>query len=174
MSDTSKREQTRHAEEAARQATQAFRKAGESAADTIRQGTEAATDSAAHGAETQTDMLSHARQELTEASQKIIDASCSNAQKMRMLITLPQAAEGGLQDMQRCVIGLVESVVRTNLTIMEEMFKVRSPHAYIELQQRFARDYLDGLLDGVTLLVRATRRTADETLRPLEQREATG
>ncbi len=49
--------------------------------------------------------------------------------------------------------------MRTNLTLMEEMFKVKSPQAYIELQQRFVRDYLDGLLEGVTLLVRAARRT---------------
>lgn len=39
----------------------------------------------------------------------------------------------------------------------------------MELQQRFAKEYLDTLMQGVATIVRATRRNADETLRPLEQ-----
>ena len=37
------------------------------------------------------------------------------------------------------------------------------------LQQRFGRDYTDTLLRNNATLVRAVRRTADETLRPLEE-----
>ena len=39
----------------------------------------------------------------------------------------------------------------------------------MELQQRFAREYTDALVQNGATLVRAVRRTADETLRPLEE-----
>ena len=40
----------------------------------------------------------------------------------------------------------------------------------MELQQRFAREYTDALVQNGATLARAVRRTADETLRPLEER----
>src|SRR3954452_25171090 len=48
----------------------------------------------------------------------------------------------------------------------------QNPSAFVELQQRFVREYLDVLLQGTATVVRATRRTADETLHPLEQQIA--
>jgi hypothetical protein len=39
----------------------------------------------------------------------------------------------------------------------------------VELQQRFAREYTDTMLRNGATLIRAMRRTADETLRPLEE-----
>jgi hypothetical protein len=39
----------------------------------------------------------------------------------------------------------------------------------VELQHRFVRQYLDALIENSVNLVRAVRRTADETLGPLEQ-----
>jgi hypothetical protein len=86
------------------------------------------------------DILSEVQHELIETSQTNIDATRSNAEKMRMLTTLPRAAECGLQNMQKSVVDHVEGVVRTNLTIMAEMFRVNSPQSYIELQQRFVRE----------------------------------
>jgi hypothetical protein len=143
-------------------------------AETMKSAADTAAEGMARTAETisasQHTILSKASEELAETSRKIFEKSRGNAEVLRTLMTLPSAAEGGLQDMQRSVVGLVQGVVRTNLTLMEEMFKVKSPQAYIDLQHRFVREYLDGLLEGVTMLVRATRRTADETLRPLEQR----
>ena len=82
---------------------------------------------------------------------------------------LPNSAQGGLQDLQQSVTGLVEGVVRTNLRATQELFQLANPAPYIELQQRFAREYLDALMQGTATLVRATRRAAEETLRPLEQ-----
>jgi hypothetical protein len=37
------------------------------------------------------------------------------------------------------------------------------------LQRRFVREYVDALLEGQAALPRAVRRTAEETLRPLEE-----
>jgi hypothetical protein len=71
--------------------------------------------------------------------------------------------------MQQGVTGLVEGVVQTNLRAAQELFRLANPAPFVELQQRFAREYTDTLLRNSATLVRAMRRTADETLRPLEQ-----
>jgi hypothetical protein len=67
------------------------------------------------------------------------------------------------------VTGLFEGVVRTNLRAAQELFRLANPAPFVELQQRFAREYTDALLQNSATLVRAVRRTADEALRPLEQ-----
>jgi hypothetical protein len=84
-------------------------------------------------------------------------------------MALPNAAEGGLRDFQQGVAGLIEGVVRANLHVAQEVFRLANPVPFVELQQRFAREYTDTLLRNSATLVRAVRRTADEALRPLEQ-----
>jgi hypothetical protein len=64
---------------------------------------------------------------------------------------------------------LVEGVVQTNLHVAQELFRLANPAPVVELQQRFAREYTDTLLQNSATLVRAVRRTADEALRPLEE-----
>src|SRR3712207_1829222 len=88
---------------------------------------------------------------------------------MRQLMALPNAAEGGLRDLQQGMTNLVEGVVQTNLRAAQELFRLANPAPVVELQQRFAREYTDTLLQNSATLVRAVRRTADEALRPLEQ-----
>jgi hypothetical protein len=84
-------------------------------------------------------------------------------------MVLPHAAaEGGLRDVQQALGGLVDGVVRTNLRAAQELVRLADPGAVIELQHRFAREYLDALLEGQAALLRAVRRTAEETLLPLE------
>jgi len=52
------------------------------------------------------------------------------------------------------------------------LFRLTNPTALIETQQRFVRDYLDTVMQSTATLVRAVRRTADETLHPLEAQVA--
>lgn len=80
-----------------------------------------------------------------------------------------EAAEGGLLDMQQGVMGLIEGVAQTNLRLTRELFRMSDPAALVELQQHFAREYTDALLQGGAAVARAVRRTADETLRPLDR-----
>jgi hypothetical protein len=176
MSETTTQDTGRSGEasERAEQGIRTMRRTGDIAADAMRRGADAAGEAAKKVEEIQGDVLARARQELGEAGQVIIDNSKHNAEKLRTLLTLPAAAEGGLQDIGHSVVGLVDGVMRTNLSLMEEMLQVKTPRAYVELQQRFIREYLDGLLQGMTLLVRATRRTAEETLRPLERNSHPG
>jgi hypothetical protein len=97
------------------------------------------------------------------------EAARGTTENVRQLMSLPNAAEGGLRDMQQGVTGLVEGAVQTNLRAAQELFRLANPAPIVELQQRFAREYTDTLLRNSATLVRAMRRTADETLRPLEQ-----
>jgi len=84
-------------------------------------------------------------------------------------MVVPGAARGGLQDLQQGMTGLIEGITRTNLRAAQELFHLANPGAYVELQHRFVRQYLDTLIENSVTLVRAVRRTADETLGPLEQ-----
>ena len=149
-----------------RQGTQAgveaVRRAGEGATETVRRSAQAV-------AEGQRQIAQDAAQTFEQVSRKVAEAARGTGEDMQRFFVLPHAAEGGLRDMQQGVAGLVEGVVQTNLRVTQELFRLTNPAAYVELQQRFAREYMDALMAGTATLVRAVRRTADETLRPLEE-----
>jgi hypothetical protein len=141
---------------------EAMRRAGDAANDTARRGAQAVVES-------QRRIAQDAAERFEEVSRKVADAARGTTENMRRLMALPNAAEGGLRDMQQGVAGLVEGTVRTNLRAAQELFRLANPAPFVELQQRFAREYTDTMLRNGATLIRAMRRTADETLRPLEQ-----
>ena len=162
----------------------ALRQNAEAGADVARRGTEAGADAARRGAElandtarrgtqavveSQRQIAQDAAQRFEEVSRKVAEATRGTTENVRQLMALPNAAEGGLRDLQQGVTSLVEGVVQTNLRAVQELFRLANPAPFVELQQRFAREYTDTLLRNSATLVRAVRRTADETLRPLEQ-----
>ncbi len=140
---------------------EAMRRASETANETMRRSTLAV-------AEGQRQIAQDTAQTFEKVSHKMAQAAQGTSDEVRRLMTLPHAAEGGLRDMQQSVAGLVEGVVQTNLRATQELFRLSNPAAMVELQQRFAREYMDALMQGTATLLRAVRRTADETLRPLE------
>jgi len=140
----------------------ALRRTGEATNETVRRSAQAL-------AESQRLIAQDAAQSFEEVSRKVAEAARGTSEDVRRLFVLPQAAEGGLRDMQQAVAGLVEGVVQTNLRATEELFRLINPAAIVELQQRFVREYLDVLMQGTATVVRAVRRTADETLRPLDE-----
>jgi hypothetical protein len=141
---------------------EAMRRAGEAASETARRNTQAV-------AEAQRQIAQDAAQRFEEVSRKVAEATKGTTENLRQLMALPNAAQGGLRDLQQGVTGLVEGVVQTNLRAAQELFRLANPAPFVELQQRFAREYTDTMLRNGATLVRAVRRTADETLRPLEQ-----
>jgi hypothetical protein len=142
--------------------SQAMRRAGDMANDTARRGTQAVVES-------QRRIAQDAAERFEEVSRKVADAARGTTENMRQLMALPNAAKGGLRDMQQGAAGLVEGMARTNLRAMQELFRLANPAPFVELQQRFAREYTDTMLRNGATLARAVRRTADETLRPLEE-----
>ena len=141
---------------------EAMRRAGDAANDTARRSTQAVVES-------QRRIAQDAAERFEEVSRKVAEATKGTTENVRQLMALPNAAEGGLRDMQQGVTGLVEGAVQTNLRAVQELFRLANPAPFVELQQRFAREYTDTLLRNGATLIRAMRRTADEALRPLEQ-----
>jgi hypothetical protein len=149
----------------ARQGTQAgieaVRRANETTNETVRRTTQVV-------AEGQRQIAQEAAQTFQDVSRKMAQVAQGTSEEVRRLVTLPQAAEGGLHDMRQGMAGLVEGVVQTNLRATQELFRLANPVAVVELQQRFAREYMDTVMQNTVTLLRALRRTADETLRPIE------
>ena len=124
---------------------------------------------AGSAAEGQLRMTQEAAREFEAAGRRMAGATEGATGDGSRLMAVPSAAEGGVRDLQRSMAGLVEGVVRTNLRVAQEVFLMSNPAAVVELQQRFACEYTDTLMQNGATLVRAMRRTADETLRPLEE-----
>jgi hemerythrin-like domain-containing protein len=177
----------RRTREAALRTAAAVRQASDIGAETARRGPEAGAEAvqriggaaaeAVHQgvedvAERQHEVVQQAAERFQAVSRRVAEAAQSNTENVRALMSLPHSAQSGLQDLQRSVVDLVEGVVRTNLRATQELFQLANPGALlanpaalIELQQRFAREYLEVLMEGTATLVRATRRAAEETLR---------
>jgi len=142
--------------------SQAMNRAGEAATDTARRSTQAVVES-------QRRIAQDAAERFEEVSRKVAEATKGTTENVRRLMALPNAAEGGLRDLQQGVTGLVEGVVQTNLRAAQELFRLANPAPVVELQQRFVREYTDTLMQNSATVARAVRRTADEALRPLEE-----
>jgi CBS domain-containing protein len=91
------------------------------------------------------------------------------AQDWRTLMQLPGVGGGRLQDVALSVSNAVERVMEVNLRATEQLFRMSGPVALLELQHRFAQQYLHALLEGSTAFVRSVRETAEQTLQPLER-----
>ena len=184
QADAAVRQGADAAQQGGHAAAEAVRRGADVTADLARQGTQAGVEAARRNAEVVTEtarrsaqavaegqrqIAQEAAQTFEQVSQRIAQAVQGTSQDVQRLFVLPNAAEGGLRDTQQAVASLVEGVLQTNLRATQELFRLSNPAAVVELQQRFVREYMDALMQGTATLVRAVRRTADETLRPLEE-----
>jgi CBS domain-containing protein len=101
---------------------------------------------------------------------RMAQALHETAQDWQTLMQLPGLGGGRLQDVALSVSNAVERVMEVNLRATEQMFRMSGPVALLELQHRFAQQYLHSLLEGSTAVIRSVRETAEHTLQPLEQR----
>ena len=188
MADNAQQNPTRHTAEAVqtsgRAASDAARRGGEFVSDAIRRVGEAGADAinrsgrvggeiirqgTQHLAESQQQIIQNAAEQFEQLSREVAQVVQGGSEDVRSLMVLPSAARGGLQDLQQGVTGLIEGIIHTNLQATQEFFRLTNPGAYVELQHWLVRQYLDALIENSVNLVRAVRRTADETLGPLEQ-----
>src|SRR5829696_837666 len=160
--DAAVRRSAEAAQQGGRATAEAMRRAGDAANETVRRGTRAVVES-------QRRIAQDAAERFEEVSRKVAEAAQGTTENVRRLMALPNAAEGGLRDLQQGMVGLFEGVAQTNLRVAQELFRLANPAPIVELQQRFVREYTDTLVQNSATLVRAVRRTADETLRPLEE-----
>jgi CBS domain-containing protein len=143
--------------------SETMRRSGGAAAEAARRGTREVADGGRRIAET-------AAEDMEETAERAAEALRRMAHDISRLIMMPRSAGGGLQEMQDAMGQLMNGVMRTNLRVTQEMFRRANPGAVFELQGSFMRQYLETLVEGGATVLRATRRTADEALRPLEER----
>lgn len=154
-------------------ATTAMRANAEMGTEAMQRGGEAMGEMARSGAQTLAeggrDMAEGAAHDMEETAERTAEAIRRMAHDIGRLMMMPRTAGGGLQDMQDAMSQLMNGVMRTNLRMTQEMLRRTNPGAVVELQGSFMREYLETLVEGGATMLRATRRTADEALRPLEE-----
>jgi CBS domain-containing protein len=104
-----------------------------------------------------------------DMSRRMAKAAEQTTEDLRTLMTIPGFG-GGMREMQHAMTGMLNRIVQVNLQASQEVFRAANPGAIIELQQRFARQYLNGLIEGSAEFLRVSRHLADEALRPIEER----
>jgi hypothetical protein len=130
--------------EAAAHTTRRFGEAGAEAVDRSgRVGTESIRQTSQDLADSQQQIVQNAAEQFEQLSRKVAQAVQSTSEDVRSLMVVPGGARGGLQDLQQGMTGLIEGVTRTNLRAAQELFQLANPGAYVELQYRFVRQYLD-------------------------------
>jgi|GEM_PF-150113 len=117
-----------------------------------------------------------AAQQIEESAERYAETLRQMAHDLSRLMMLPRSAGGGIQDMQEAMGMMLNGVMQTNLRMTQELMRRASPNGLVEMHGAFVRDCVSAMVEGGTTLLRATRRTAEEALRPLEQprREASG
>lgn len=142
-----------------------MQRVGHAAGETVRQSADALAGS-------QRQFSQRAADQFDDVSRKMAQTAQGTASEMRMFAEIPSGAQGGMQDLQKGMAGLVEGVIRTNVRAAQELMQLANPGGYVELQQRFMREYIDTLMQGTATLLAAARRTTDEALRTTEHQIA--
>jgi CBS domain-containing protein len=134
----------------------------EATGDITRRSLQAASQGSRGIAQTGTEWFS-------EVSERIAEATKQSAEDLAMLMRLPGFG-GGIEQIQHAISGVVTQLVETNTRATQDVLRVASPVAVIEMQQRMARRYIDGIINSSAEVFRVSRHLADEALRPVEER----
>jgi len=105
----------------------------------------------------------------SEVSERVAEATKQSAEDLAMLMRLPGFG-GGIEQIHQAISGVVTQLMETNARATQDVLRVASPVVVIEMQQRMARRYIDGIFDSSAEVFRVSRRLADEALRPVEER----
>lgn len=177
--ESAMREAAHRVDDAARQSAGAAEQGGRTAADLARRGSEAMAEAARQGgeavhrgahalAEGRREFVQGAAEQFEDAGRRLIRTMQQTTEDWTALMTPPSTAGGSLQNLQQNMANFIEGVNRTNVRAAQDLFRLNNPGTIIDLQRRFARDYLDAIMQGSALMARATHRIAEEALRPLE------
>src|SRR6266568_3504520 len=152
------------AQEAMNETTGAFGRSAASVMDATRR----MQNGAATLAEQQHRIGQEASERMADSTRRMADLARTSSEDLRLLMALPSAAGSGAQEMHRSLNGLLEGVIRSNLRMTEEMMRLGSPAAMIDIQRRFINDYLGALMEGSVNILRVIQQTSERSLEPLE------
>ena len=173
------------AEAAGRGVAQGARRTGEAGGQIMRHGGDAGADAMRHFGSTASEAMQRGSHAAAEGQRSLAHSAAEqwedfgnrmaltmqeSARDLRALFALPGVSRDGMQDMRAGISGLVEGVMRTNMRMVQELFRIASPATTLELQRRFGAQYLETMLESSAVLMRGARRAADDALRPLESR----
>jgi CBS domain-containing protein len=123
-----------------------------------------------------------ATRHVQDVASRLADTVQDSARDMQAVFALPMFAPpmfalGGsgaehLQDLSEAAGTVVESMMRSNAHLLQELFRLTSPATAIDFQRRTTAEYLDSMLHGAATLLRAAHRAVDHSLRPLEEHVA--
>ena len=163
------------AKDTAQRGSEAMQQAGRASGEILQRGGEAGAQAMEHLGDATGETVRRGSESLAGAQRELVqdvagqfeqtigrwsETLQSSAQQWRILMQVPTSAGAGLQDLQRSVNATVESVVRTNLQATQQLFRLTNPAGLAELQQRFAREYLNALVEGTSSIVRTLRQSA--------------
>jgi len=148
--------------EAAERALGQGRRAGAELARTATEGTAAVqAEAMRRGGEAGAEVLRRTV-EAGEGARRMTQASGSGFEALWRAMPVPGAVMGGLPDFSQAVAGFWGDLLRTQMRIGQEVFRLANPVAVIEMQQRLVHGYLDALLNTQNTLLGAARRTEAE------------
>ena len=154
-------------------AAEATRRGGEAGCEAVPRTSDAAGETIRHSsqdvADSQRQFVQDATERFEDVSRKVAQAVQGTTENVRTLMELPNAAQGRAARLAAEHDRSRRGSRPTNLRAAQELFRLANPSALVELQQRFAGEYLDTLMQGSATLIRAVRRTADQTLGQIEE-----
>jgi len=121
-------------------------------------------------AEGQRTLIEDMAEQFERIGQQVARSVQESTSGLRTFVIPPQGADENLRDLQEGVAGLVNGVVQSNVRMTQQLLQLANPSAVFDLQRRFVRDYMDALLQGSSAIIRAARKTADQTLQPIQER----
>src|SRR3954447_7728468 len=168
----------RRSSEAAQQAGgefgEATRRSGAAAAEATRLTGQISGETTRRGAETlaegQQSLIDDLAQHFERLGRHMAGAVQESASDLRSFVVVRQGTSESLRDLQEGFSGLVSGIIQSNVRMTQELLRIVNPDAVFNLQQRFVRDYMNALLQGSSAFIRLARRSADQTLEPIQER----
>ena len=141
------------------------------AGDAAERGAEAFGESTRRGlqsaAEGQNRFVQGAAEEVEKTGRSLAGMVEEAAAGMRSLMGGSGFSSGGFQEAQQALTKLVQSVMQTNMRFADELLRRTGPSTVVDLQRQFLREYFDALAQGGTLLLRAARQAAEDSLQQI-------
>jgi hypothetical protein len=125
-------------------------------------GTEAVQQAGAEVFRKAADTASRGPAAVTEEAQRTTQSLWAASQDMWRMLPGQAAMLGNMAEMPQAFAGLFGDMVRTNLRIGQELFRLANPMAMIEMQQKLVRSYLDAIVASQSMLLGAARGTAED------------
>ena len=101
-----------------------------------------------------------------EAARQTVQQSSSNIQAMLEGTTI---VADGLQDVSGEWLRFAQERVEQNMAHLDQLLGCRSPHEYLALQTRIARDNFEAMLQSARRVSERSTRSADDAVRKMSE-----